>query len=631
MNAKYLPLAVILLFLSVCSYSQTKSSGRQNQLSFKKHSTVNVSAIKNDWNVHLENMDNPFEGNKAYAEHMNELKREAGIKYPKKDHFVSPNKIKDKTTPDTCVVLGGFEGNAFANNLPNDNTLAISNNGMLISDINSSIYIYDTQNDTLLKTFSLTAFSDTLQMNSSQYDPKLLYDPGADRFVMAYLAGNQDSTSDIILAFSSSNDPLGFWNLYYLPGNPLGDTSWSDFPAIAFTQNELFLTINLLNDSGTWQTAFKQTVIWQIDKNKGYAGDTLKTKLWNDIQTSGRPLRNIHPIQGGSALTGPDIYLLSDRNFASQCDTIFLLHISNVLTDTNSYLTITPLITDVSYGFPPNADQPANQTLATNDARVLAGFMENDKIQFVGNSIDTLTGKASFYHGIINVFSGSNSVHLTLFSDTLEFGYPNISYTGLGALDNSAIITVDYANKFTFPGYCAINYNGITGMYSSLGNLKSGNSYVNFFSGTEPERWGDYSGSQRVYNDPGKVWVSGNFGKKKNSLSRVNATWIAHLQKADPDAGVQNYSGLNKAANLIAFPNPLSDQLFVDLTLPYDATINISLYDETGKLVRQLLQGKAAEGKNRLSFSTKPLGKGIYFLMAKDAKNIFLTQKIVKD
>lgn len=631
MKPKNLCLIFILSLLSEFTFSQQNSNYQTKYFAIGKQNTVNVSSIKNGWDVHLQNYDNPFEGNKAYAEQMYKIKKETGIRYPKKDISGIPNKPEAKASADSCVIITGFEGNYFANNVPNDNTLAIANNGMLISDINSTIYIFDTQNDTLVRTVPLSDFADTLHLYPSQYDPKLLYDPDADKFVMAYLAGFQDSTSNIILAFSATNDPLGLWNLYSLPGNPLSDTSWSDFPAIALSQGELFLTLNLLKDTGEWQTSFKQSVVWQINKIKGYNGDTLQTKLWSGLQSSGRQIRNIHPIQGGSALTGPDMFLLSNNNFAVQSDTIFLLHISGVLTDTNTVLTISPLISDKCYGMPPDANQPESQTLATNDARILGGFIENDKIQFVGNSIDTASGLAAFYHGIINDVSVSPSVNLTLVSDTVELGYPNISYTGASTDDNSAIITANYTGKYTFPGFCAINYNGSTGLYSSLGNLKSGSTHVNFFPGTVPERWGDYSGSQRVYDEPGKVWVSGNFGKKVNSLKRVNATWIAQLQKAAPDAGVQSFGNTNDYAGISTYPNPVNDLIFVDLKIPYDALIDISLYDETGRLVKLLLHAKTKKGQNLLSFSTSPLSHGLYFLTVKDAKNIFLTEKIIKE
>lgn len=631
MKAKNLFIAFILSMLPVITYSQQSHICQTKHFAIGRHNTVNVSAIKTDWNVRLKNFEKPLEGNKAYAEQMKKIKLETGAKYPKKYLSGVQQKRDDKTSADTCMVITGFEGNYFNNSIPNDNTLAIANNGMLISDINSTIYIFDTQNDTLVKTVSLSAFSDTLELYPDQYDPKLLYDPDADKFVMAYLAGFKDSTSNIILAFSATNDPLGEWYLYSLPGNPLADTSWSDFPAIAFSQGELFLTVNLLADTGTWQTSFKQSVVWQINKNNGYNGDTLLSKLWSGIQSGGRPIRNINPIQGGSALTGPDMYLLSTNNFAVQSDTIFLMHISDILTDTNAVLTIAPLISDRSYGMPPNANQPANQTLATNDARILGGFIENDNIQFVGNTIDTASGMAAFYHGIINDVSVSPSVQLAIISDTVEFGYPNISYAGVAAGDNSAIITVNYSGKFTFPGFGAINYNGSTGTYSSLGNLRSGNTHINFFSGTDPERWGDYSGSQRVYNDPGKVWVSGSFGKKVSTFQRLNGTWIAQLQKSAPDAGVQNHDLVTESAGMNSYPNPVNDLVFVDLSIPYDAVIDICLYNETGSLVKLLLHGKARKGKNSLSFNTSHLSRGVYLLTVKDSKSLFLTKKIIKE
>jgi len=627
MKAKHLLPAILFFFFSLGAIAQQNCTYQKSNFNIAKHNTVNVAGIKTDWNVQLLNLDNPVEGNKAYEAFIEKIKEQAGIKYPKKAPSIFPD--SPKFTADTPVAIAGFEGNLFENNIPNDNNLAVSNAGMLVSAINSNIYIYDTPNDTLMKTVSLSAFSDTLHLYPDQYDPKLLYDPTTDKFVIAYLAGFLDSTSNIIVGFSQTNDPLGLWNLYYLAGNPLADTSWSDFPSIALTQNELFLTINLLKDNEDWQTAFKQTVIWQIDKNKGYNGDTLKTKLWSQIKFGGKPIRNIDPIQGGSGPVGPDIYLMSDRNFAVQNDTMFLLHLSNVMTDTNATLTVTPLLADHNYGMPPDANQPQNQKFSTNDARVLGGFMENDKIQFVGNTIDTVSGFCTAYHGIINNVSSSPSIHLKLLTDTVELGYPNISYTGNSASDNSAFITVNYTGVHTYPGFCAFNYNGNTGLYSSRGNLKSGNSYVNLITGAD--RWGDYSGSQRVYDDPGKVWVAGSFGKHPNIYAyRMHGTWIAELKQPAPDAGINDF-GLSNIATLNAYPNPVSEVVFVDLNIPHDAIIDVSLYNENGRLVKHLLNGPATEGKNLLSFSTKPLTAGIYFLTVKDQKDILLTKKIVKE
>jgi hypothetical protein len=73
-----------------------------------------------------------------------------------------------------------------------------------------------------------------------------MYDPKADKFVLMCPVGFVDSTSKIIVGFSQTNDPNGNWNLYTLPGNPLNNNLWSDYPMISMTEKELFLSINLL-------------------------------------------------------------------------------------------------------------------------------------------------------------------------------------------------------------------------------------------------------------------------------------------------------------------------------------------------------------------------------------------------
>lgn len=612
------------ILFPVSLFSQQNCTFQTKTFAFAKHHSVNISEINNDWNVKILNVENPVEDNKTYAEYIEKCKSAIEKRYPRKDNSANFLKSTNILTVDTPFVINGFEGNLFEANIPNDNSLAVSNDAKLMSAMNCNLYFYDLLQDSLMKKISLGAFSDTLNLFPDQYDPKLLYDSQADRFIAVYLAGFLDSTSSIIVGFSQTEDPTGFWNLYYLPGNPLADTSWSDFPAIAITNDELFVTVNLLKNDEEWQAAFKQSVVWQIDKASGYSGSLMQTKLWSDIKFDGKPIRNLNPIQGGSHSVGPDIYLLSDRNFSTQNDSLFLLHVSNNILDTSATMTINALISDKSYGMPPNAKQPMSQLLQTNDARVLGGFIENNNIQFVGNTIDTTSGFATFYHGIVSNVSSNPSAKLTLMSDTLEFGYPNISYTGKSTSDNTAMITVNYSNSKTYPGFCAFYYNG-AGEYSQKIILQKGNTFVNLMSGAD--RWGDYSGSQRVYNDPGKVWVAGSFGKYVHQglyTYRLHGTWLAELQKPADEIIIP------ETFDLLAYPNPVSDQILVDLSIPYDTELEVALYDINGRLVKLLLKGPANAGKTLFSFSTLPLRNGIYFLSIQDSKSIFLTRKIVK-
>ena len=67
---------------------------------------------------------------------------------------------------------------------------------------------------------------------------------------------------------SQTNDPAGLWNLYALPGNPKDNDRWTDYPMIALTEGELFLTGNLIIPGEPWQTGFSETLIWQMSRTK---------------------------------------------------------------------------------------------------------------------------------------------------------------------------------------------------------------------------------------------------------------------------------------------------------------------------------------------------------------------------
>ena len=102
----------------------------------------------------------------------------------------------------------GLEGNYYNNKVPNDNTLAISNDGLMIAGINSSYLIYDQNNDSILKRATLNSltFSFIQLLFVKKYDPKFIYDP--IRWVYpSFSWGNNPINNHICVAFSSSNNP----------------------------------------------------------------------------------------------------------------------------------------------------------------------------------------------------------------------------------------------------------------------------------------------------------------------------------------------------------------------------------------------------------------------------------------
>jgi len=632
-HVKYRITRIISLILLVLIVGSLKSQSTSNATDFiiNLQSHFSPMRVENDYLVHLQHYDSIFVGNSAYQSYLVDIKKQITSHKYSMIHTQSNNyRLGLKNSVDTPIVVDGFEGNPYSGSVPNDNTMAISNDGIVLSAINTNIKFYDTNLDSTLKIISLKSFSDTLtNVSLHQYDPKAIYDYEKDRFILVYLAGTKSKQSNIIVAFSQSADPMGEWNIYSLPGNPLNDTSWTDYPAISLSRDELIITGNLLKDGGSWQTSFKQSVVWQIDKNNGYDGKTLNPKLHHDIKYQGKNVRNIHPVRGGDAFYGPEIYLLSNQNFALESDTFYFIRIEDNLASGQADLTLDLLLSDTKYGMPPNAHQPGSKRLATNDARVLGAFYQNGQIQYVGNSLhlyyDGDTNRiAGFYHGVIKNVSSIPSLHLNIFSDMnypdMEYGYPNISYCGFNEKSQKSIITFDFASSSQQASFGSAFFDK-DDVYSNAINLKSGNTSILVLWSLQ--RWGDYSGSQPRYNKPGEVWASGTFAKKIGS-KMAYGTWVGALKSPKKDEPIPATEFSAKA-----YPNPPINQMMsVEFNLVEDQQIQIELHDITGKKVANLYNANAQAGKNVFTFSTTPLENGVYFIHIFNKDKSLYSQKI---
>ncbi len=584
-----------------------------------RSATVNVSDVKEDFHPSVVRVEAPFPGGNTEKAWLENQKAEMAAKYRQPD----ANQKVDSTAASPW--LGDkMISNQVINGVPNDNDMAISNGGKIVSVINSNIYMHDEFGALLLGNLSLNAWSAGLNLTGSKFDPRALYDPIHDRFVITCLNGFTDSTSYVIVGFSQTNDPTGTWNLYALPGDPNQDSLWTDYPIMALTEHELFLTVNLLYNNQPWQTGFNQSICWQIDLDNAYAGDSLESRLWFNIQFGGRPVRNLCPVQAGAGPGGPNMYFMSNRNLSLGNDTVFIMEITDTMNAPGAQFLVDHGISNRQYSLPPNAVQQLNHQLATNDARWLDAFIENGNIQFVGNTLDTASGRCALYHGTVTDVTGARTVTGTIVANPDgDYGYPAIAWMGMNPADNDALIAINYAGPTatTRPGCGGIYYDG-NGGYSPLVVAQSGVSYINAINGTD--RWGDYAGAQRRYNENGVVWMAGTFGKS----NRDPGTCVAEFHH--PLIVGSEPVPANVAFETKAYPNPTVDMMSVELTLEADAFLDISIWDVEGKRVKTLIRDLVRSGTNRFSLSTSPLAAGTYFLRITDGDRIVGEKKIVK-
>jgi hypothetical protein len=595
---KYFALFVLIISVSLGLQAQQQSEFNKYPL----HAKVNISAIESDYLFNVQLIEAPKPD--GQPDYLQKVKAQIAKKTDNRT-----NEPAIRSAVEKPISLYGYNGNGWNGHVPNDNDLAISNEGKIVSVTNSVIYFYE--NDSMIHPpISLDTFASSFNLPHGKFDPKVLYDPNDDKFIIAFLNGFSISTSMLFLAFSETNDPTGNWHIYTLPGNPLSDSSWSDFPMISLSEDELFFTINLLRPkvgNETWKTTFKQTLIWQIDKAKGYAGDSLATRLYHDIDFEGTRIRNICPVHYGREPDGDDMYFLSDRNFSLSTDSFFLLHINGKMNEPTTNIKVELVQSDVNYGVAPSADQPVNRLLETNDARVLDAFIQNDQIYFCGNSVNFNDNHATVFLGQLKNPSTTASIKLKFLEwQGLEFGYPSIEYTGNNTTDE-LIMLVNHSSDTVFPGMSALFVENFE--MSDLIRLKNGETTVTVQSG-KTQRWGDYTGLQIKYNEQGVVWGSGYFGFQKSTFERVNGTYITQLKSP-------NYTSVNnelKSSEIKSYPNPFTDFVQIEFYADQTEVFDFFLLDISGKRIKYLQQTRVKAGKNNINLSLSPLKKGAYFL-----------------
>jgi hypothetical protein len=557
--------------------------------------------------------------------------------YPENKNNASSRSNKSQTTLPALVKLQSFMGNQWGISTPNDNDMAISDSGIVISVINTNIFIRNTVTNLNSPAKSLAAFTNPINNKHQEFDPKVMYDPASDRFVLVCLVGFTDSTSKIIVGFTQTNNPAGSWNLYTLPGDPLNYGLWSDYPMISMTDKELFLSINLLYNDSTWQAGFVETLVWQINKEEGYNGTALASDLHSNIKYNGKAIRNLCPVKGGSHLYSPNMYFVSNRNLASQNDTVFLVNITDTIGAPTGTVTVKALVSDQPYFFPSDGRQPSpTQSLATNDCRNLGAFYENGLIHYVHNTNNPLNNRVTVYYGVINnATTTAPSVSGYILPNTnMDYAYPNISYAGNSSTDNTGIISFDHSSNVINPGCSAVRVDGL-GNFSPVLTVQNGLTFVNLLNSNQ-ERWGDYSGSQRKYNSPGEVWMSAYQGKLYNgSYPNAHVAWIAQI-KTDTTSitvdttstvKIKNYKTAN--ANASVYPNPAKDFFSVDVSLEKPEYLSFQLLDNQGKLIEVLLRDWVKGKETVFSFSTQQLSAGVYFLKVTGNYNTSFVKKII--
>lgn len=517
----------------------------------------------------------------------------------------------------------GWDGTS-GSGTPNDNHIAVSNGGMVISVLNTVIRVYDDQGN-WKKQWGLIQFAnqqkkiDVFPTMDRVFDPRVLYDPIADRFIILFMHGVTDTRSFIVVAFSQTNDPLQGWNVYKIPGKPTNDLIWSDYPIVSQNEHDMFFTVNLIGNGASWEEGFTEAIIWQLNKADGFKGDTLRKDFYSNIKYQGKSLRSICAIQNGPMPEGTDNYFISVKPIDKVNDTAFLLHINNTQQSGQAELSMKVLVSPMKYGFPPSALQPdTSYKLRTNDCRVLSAVRIGNQIQYLQNTMNFSTMQAHLTHNTIFHIDKNPVIQAGMLTDdSLDMGFPAIAAAGKTADDPSTVVTFVYSSPWHYPGTGVVFRNRF-GEYSNKVKLVKGNSLIYYsFIPKGEQRWGDYEGIQAKYNEPGVFYTVGSYGKNNSMFA-----WISRITLSDPLLN-------NPVADVRIFPVPAAKDLYIEIKVDKPAVYKADLVNMLGQFVKSGIDISLSEGIHKLKIDADRLSAGTYELQLTVDNVKVRSQKII--
>ncbi|MFM1876964.1 MAG: hypothetical protein RL266_2701 [Bacteroidota bacterium] len=522
-----------------------------------------------------------------------------------------------------------FLGNELFGGTPSDNSMGISNGGIIVSADNATMEVYDGDaQDPYL--FTLTSHADFFNFlnpapTGNIYDPRVLYDSGADRFIYLILHGTSSQLSELLICFSQSNNPAqdGWW-VYRVQANQAHPGSWFDYPNIAVSNNELYVTGNMFTDQGQ----NSGNILFQIQKNACYNGQSINYQYWSNVvdQTQETAFTMVPLSWGQQGNYGPGVLLVANET-SEPSDRIMVFDLTDDMSASNEQLNAYSANTDFFDVGGQAAQNGSNVLLDIGDNRIQNGFYLNGTIHMVFTS-DIGQGWNGINYKRINV--SNMNVQGATFGNVGQFDYcyPAVASSGSDQNDKSVIIGFLRSGQTIFPEFRAVNCDHSM-QWSNSVQIKAGEDDVNI-GGQSPDRWGDYSGISRRNGANRTVWASGCYGMSGNNFGVNNGwnAWIAELTDGGSPGAVSEEQITTPTR---VYPNPTIDHFSIEFEMLERANINVSIYDLEGKLVKVLLNDNLKPGVKTLHFNRNALSSGTYLINVTSNDKIISNEKLIID
>ncbi len=448
-----------------------------------------------------------------------EVTEDASVRLAERSTATGSAVAQDEVTALTGppLLLHSFPGLSDPGNVIPPDTQGAAGPSHLVTVLNSAFAIYDKTTEALLPGFpiSLDAFWAPLGTGSGEpaenpFDPRILYDPYTDRFIIISLGTPRSTPSWLLVAVSLSADPTDGFVLYGLRNDLTTPGQWGDLPALGVDPDHIYVTHNMFTTDEEPQ--FTQSKFWVLDKSGPLAGGPVTAyEFLNQNQgDSWIPAHAFGP-------TGENYVL--DQGWVSMNPLRRFLRIQRFsFPDADPVLTDLGFIEIPAYGFDPIEGAPqagCGVRIETSSFR-LQNAVFRDGLIWTTNSVDDPVTDGVARREIAYYGFDPESARLSgLISFAAQHGrvsdpgrwyyYPSIAVNDAGsvALGFSGSSSTEFAGAF----FTARRRDDVPGTTHTVTTLKAGVDTYNKDFASGRNRWGDFSALAVDPTDGATFWT----------------------------------------------------------------------------------------------------------------------------
>jgi len=393
----------------------------------------------------------------------------------------------------------------------------------LMSTLNSNYVIQDRADGAVLGTVSMSTFWASVGAGVP-FDPRVLYDPYSQRWLVAAVADPGLATSSVVYGISDSGDPAGSWHLYSLDVDPT-DSTWADFPTLGFDQSTIAIGVNLFTNAGDEYAGFSRLYAIDYAALKGNASST-PTAISIPKGFTIQPAVTYSPSES-------TLYLV--EHGASGAGTYYFFTLNGSTLSGGTSALSNPL---GSWTIPGSSDilpQSGGSPIASADARIGNAVFRNGHVYYAqtiglpaggeaGNPRRTAVQWVELDRSGAFV-QGGRIVDRSATADNggRWYAYPSISVNA----DDDVLVgfSIFRSTSFASAGYAFRYGSDAPNTMRDPVTLKAGEgNYYKTFGGSR-NRWGDYSSTQVDPVDDHALWTLQEYAGRPSGAGDGSGRW----------------------------------------------------------------------------------------------------------